>query len=111
MRNEGHVNPVFRWIGDKYNGIDLLINIVNLMNPGLILSQNNTRILRKNMETNIIGLCWVQREAAKLMAMRSEERKNIGHIVNVTSGVGQKIDMFWHDEFQNAHNGLYPASK
>lgn len=110
VRDEGHINPVFRWIGENYDGIDLLINNVNTMTKGLILNEDNTPQLREIMESNIIGLCLVIREAAKLMASRPQERKNIGHIINITSTVGQKIDLFWHDG-SNSINGLYPASK
>lgn len=113
VRDEGHINPVFRWIGENYDGIDLLINNVNTMTKGLILNEDNTPQLREIMESNIIGLCLVIREAAKLMASRPPERKNIGHIINITSTVGQKIDLFWHDGGGqgNCINGLYPASK
>lgn len=111
VRDEGHINPVFRWIGEKYEGIDLVVCNVNTMTKGLILSENNTAELREILESNIIGLCLVAREAAKLMAARPQERKDIGHIIIISSTVGQKIDLFWHDEFQNAQNGLYPASK
>lgn len=110
VRDEGHINPVFRWIGETYHGIDLLINNVNTMTKGLILNEDNTEALREIMESNIIGLCQVIREATKLMSSRPEERKNIGHIINITSTVGQKIDLFWHDG-SNSINGLYPASK
>lgn len=108
VREEGSVNPTFRWIGDKTNGIDLLITNANSMTKGLILSDDNTKQLRQIMETNIIGLCWVIREATKLMKMRAPERKNLGHIVNITSTVGQKLDACVQTK---PINGLYPAGK
>lgn len=43
------------------------------------------------METNIIGLCLVTREAVKLMKKRDEEQDSIGHIVNINSIFGHKI--------------------
>lgn len=43
------------------------------------------------METNIIGLCLVTREAVKLMKKRDEEKGTIGHIVNINSIFGHKI--------------------
>lgn len=108
FREEGSVTPLFRWIGDKYGGIDLLISNANCMTKGLILSEDNTSALRQIMETNIIGLCRVTREGAKLMAMRSPERKMIGHIINITSTVGQKVDACVQTK---PINGLYPAGK
>jgi NAD(P)-dependent dehydrogenase (short-subunit alcohol dehydrogenase family) len=57
VRDEGHINPVFRFIGEKYGGIDLLINNANAMSTGLILNDDNTQALREVMEANIIGLC------------------------------------------------------
>lgn len=88
VRDEGHVNPVFRFIGENYDGIDLLINNANSMVKGLILEDENTKDLRQIIETNIMGMCLVIREAAKLMKMRPQERKNIGHIINITSTIG-----------------------
>jgi len=108
VREEGSVRPLFRWIGEQFDGIDLLINNANCMLRGLILTEDNTKDLRKIMETNIIGLCLVTREAAKLMTMRAPERKNIGHIINITSTVGQKIDACVQTR---PINGLYPAGK
>lgn len=108
VREEGSVNPLFRHIGEKYGGIDLLINNANSMTKGLILCDDNTRLLRETMETNIFGLCFVAREGAKLMKMREPERKNIGHIIIVSSTVGQKIDSVVQTK---PINGLYPATK
>lgn len=78
------------------------------MTRGLILTENNTAELRQIMETNIIGLCLVAREATKLMKMRALERKEIGHIIIITSTVGQKIDACVQTK---PINGLYPAGK
>jgi len=108
FKEECSVKPLFRWIGEKFNGIDLLINNANCMTRGLILSEGNTGALRHIMETNIIGLCVVTREGVKLMSMRDPERKNIGHIINITSTVGQKVDACVQTK---PINGLYPAGK
>jgi NAD(P)-dependent dehydrogenase (short-subunit alcohol dehydrogenase family) len=108
VRYEEHVNPVFRYIGEKYGGVDLLINNVNSMDRGMILEDDNTAGLRKTMQTNIMGLCLVLREAAKLMKQRPTERKNIGHIVNITSAVGEA---FGTVQTHKPINALYPASK
>ena len=59
------------------------------------------------METNIMGLCMVTREAVKLMKMRPPEKKNIGHIINITSTVGQKTSLVQTKPI----NALYPASR
>jgi NAD(P)-dependent dehydrogenase (short-subunit alcohol dehydrogenase family) len=109
VRYEEHVNPVFRYIGERYGGIDLLINNVNSMDRGMILEDENTESLRKTMQTNIIGLCLVLREAAKLMKQRPADQKNIGHIVNITSAVGDMYGATSHAS--KPINALYPASK
>lgn len=108
VRDEGHVVPVFRWISENFYGIDLLVNNANEMVKGLILQDDNTEDLRKVMETNIMGMCLVIREAAKLMKMRPQEKKNIGHIINITSTIGQIMD---NRVKTKPVNGLYPASK
>lgn len=108
VKEEGSIAPVFRWIGEKYEGIDLLINNVNCMRVGGILDDGNTQDLRHVMVSNIMGMCLVIREGARQMKQRPAERKNIGHIVNILSTVGQKMDSVT----QNLTiNGLYPAGR
>lgn len=108
LREEATVNPLFRWIGDKYEGIDLLVCNANVMTKGLILEDENTSALRQIMQTNIIGLCWLLRESAKLFRLRPENRKNFGHVIVITSTVGQKVDGLVQTKPINA---LYPAIK
>lgn len=109
IKEEGHVQPIFNYIGDHYDGIDLLVNNANVMTKGLILDDDNTPILRDIMENNIIGMCVVTREASRLMKMRKEDRKNLGHVINILSIVGHK---FGPNSIRNKpRNGLYPASR
>lgn len=109
IKEEGHVQPIFRYIGDHYDGIDLLINNSNIMTKGLILDDDNTPVLRDVMENNIIGMCFVTREAARLMMLRKEERKQLGHVVNILSVVGHKFGV--NSIRSKPRNGLYPASR
>lgn len=62
-----------------------------VITKGLLLDEKNTVELYRTMETNIIGLCLVTREAVKLMKKRDEEQGTIGHIVNINSIFGHKI--------------------
>lgn len=55
------------------------------------MDAKNTVELYRTMETNIIGLCLVTREAVRLMKKRDEEVGSIGHIVNINSIFGHKI--------------------
>lgn len=91
ITDENQVKSVFKWISDKFDGIDLLINNANVMTKGLILDENNTDEMMHIMETNILALCVITREAVKLMKMRSMERKDLGHIVNINSIFGHKV--------------------
>lgn len=61
------------------------------------------------METNIIGLCLVTREAVRLMKKRDQELKTVGHIVNINSIFGHKIHACVPGT--KPLNGMYPASK
>lgn len=61
------------------------------------------------METNIIGLCLVTREATRLMKKRDEEQGTVGHIVNINSIFGHKIHACVPGT--KPLNGMYPASK
>lgn len=109
ITDEAQVKAVFRWIGDKYEGIDLMINNANVMTKGLILDDNNTAEMTHIMETNILALCIVTREAVKLMKMRPMERKDVGHIVNINSIFGHKVSASVPGS--KPMNGMYPASK
>jgi len=109
ITDESQVKAVFRYIGDKYEGIDLLINNANVMTKGLILDDNNYDELMHIMETNILSLCIVTREAVKLMKMRPLERKDVGHIININSIFGHKVTATVPGS--KPMNGMYPASK
>lgn len=107
--DETQLKAVFRWIGEKYDGIDLLVNNANINSQGLILDEKNTAEMVKIMETNILALCIVTREAVKLMKDRALERKDLGHIIVVNSIFGHKVASSVPGA--KPMNGLYPASK
>lgn len=109
IKDESQIKAVFRWIGEKYDGVDLLINNANVITKGLILDDNNTQEMHHIMETNILGLCIVTREAVKLMKQRPLERKDVGHIVNINSIFGHKVSASVPGS--KPMNGMYPASK
>lgn len=109
IKDESQIKAVFRWIGEKYDGIDLLINNANVITKGLILDDNNTDEMMHIMETNILGLCIVTREAVKLMKDRPMERKDVGHIININSIFGHKVSASVPGA--KPMNGMYPASK
>lgn len=91
LNDEEQIKAVFRHIGDKYDGIDLLVNNAELMKKGFIMDDKNTAIMYEIMETNVLALCVVTREAVKLMRMRAIDRKDVGHIININSIFGHKI--------------------
>ncbi|KAG5672099.1 hypothetical protein PVAND_002254 [Polypedilum vanderplanki] len=109
LTDEEQVKAVFRHIGEKYDGIDLLVNNANVMKKGLLLDQNNTNDMHYIMNTNVLALCIVTREAVKLMRQRTMERKDVAHIVNINSIFGHKIMATVPGT--TPMNGLYPASK
>lgn len=91
ITDEDQVKAVLRHIGDKYDGIDLLVNNANIMLKGFLLQEKNTADMHAIMNTNVLALCIVTREAVKLMRQRSNERKDVGHIVNINSIFGHKV--------------------
>lgn len=109
ITDEHQIKAVFRHIGEKFDGIDLLINNANVHSKGLILDDNNTSEMTKVMDTNILALCIVTREAVKLMRDRDNERKDLGHIVNINSIFGHKVAATVPGT--KPCNGMYPASK
>jgi len=109
IRDEHQVAAAFKWIEDVCGGVDLLINNAGVITKGLLLDPKNTLELYRTMETNIIGLCLVTREASRLMKKRDQEEGTIGHIVNINSIFGHKIHACVPGT--KPLNGMYPASK
>jgi NADP+-dependent farnesol dehydrogenase len=111
IRDKNQVAAAFRWIEEVYGGIDLLINNAGVITKGLLLDEKNTYELYRTMETNILGLLIVTKEAVQYMRKREEDvdKWSIGHIVNINSIFGHKI----HAAVPKTKpiNGLYPASK
>lgn len=91
ITDEEQVKAVFRHIGDQYDGIDLLVNNASVMLKGLLLNSNDTAGWHHIMNTNVLAMCVITREAVKLMRQRTYERKDVGHIVNINSIFGHKI--------------------
>jgi NADP+-dependent farnesol dehydrogenase len=112
IRDEKQVQAAFKWIEDVYGSVSLLINNAGVNTSKLLLDENNSTELYRTMETNIIGLCLVTREAIKLMKKQEEvetEGPATGHVVNINSIFGHKV----HSAVPGTKpiNGLYPASK
>lgn len=105
ITQEASVLSAYKWITEKYGGIDLLVNNAGVITKSLLTDCNNLKDLRKIMETNIIGLCLCTRESIKSM----KERDVRGHIVNINSIFGHKV----HQCVPGTKplNGMYPASK
>lgn len=91
LNDEDQVKAVFRHIGEKFDGIDMLCNNANVIKKGFIMDDKNTSDMYEIMETNVLSLCVVTREAVKLMRQRPMERKDLGHIVNINSIFGRKV--------------------
>lgn len=91
INDEEQVKAVFRHIGEKFDGIDLLVNNANVIKKGFLMDEKNTADMYEIMETNVLALCIVTREAVKLMKQRTLERKDLGHIVNINSIFGRKV--------------------
>lgn len=91
INDEEQVKAVFRHIGEKYDGIDLLVNNANVIKKGFIMDEKNTNDMYEIMETNVLSLCIITREAVKLMRSRDFVRKDIGHIININSIFGRKV--------------------
>lgn len=91
ITDEEQIKAVFRHIGDKYDGVDLLVNNASVMLKGFIMDEGNTTDMYRIMDINVLALCVVTREAVKLMRERHMERKDVGHIVNINSIFGHKV--------------------
>lgn len=91
ITDEDQLKEVLKTIGDQYDGIDLLVNNANVMVKGFILQDKNFADMHEIMDTNLLALCIVTREGVKLMRQRIIERKDVGHIININSIFGHKV--------------------
>ncbi|XP_053687359.1 farnesol dehydrogenase-like [Sabethes cyaneus] len=99
VSKEEDILKTFRWIEQKFGGVDVLINNAGILRE-TSLTQADTQKIREVLDTNVMGLVLCSREAFQSMKKRSVD----GHIVHINSIAGHQVPNF-------PGINIYPASK
>lgn len=87
VSKEEDILQTFRWIEEKFGGVDVLVNNAGTFNKTKLTEVGNSEKLRDTMDTNVMGLVFCTREAFQSMKKRSFD----GHIVHINSIVGHSM--------------------
>ncbi|EFA12017.1 farnesol dehydrogenase [Tribolium castaneum] len=99
LTNEEEIIKGFKWVTDNLGPVHILVNNAGVIQP-TNLTEGDTKMWKKILDTNVLGLSIATREAVKIM----NEKKIDGHIVHINSVAGHTVP--------NIPNiNMYPASK
>ncbi|XP_014221506.1 farnesol dehydrogenase-like [Trichogramma pretiosum] len=100
VTDENEVNENFKWIGQNFKTVHILVNNAGLFKTGTIegISTDDLQVI---MNTNVMGVLYCTRAAMKLMRKNDNE----GHIVNINSNAGRKVPAL------NIPMNIYAATK
>jgi len=98
MRREDDIVRCFAAAGDRFGGVDVLVNNAGLGRSAPI-SSAATELWREMLEVNVLGLAIATREAIRDM----ERRGRAGHVVNVASMASHRVP--------GPESGMYSATK
>lgn len=105
VSKESDIVSIFKWIDEKFGGVDVMINNAGVVRDTKLIDTNNTQSIRETWETNVMGLVLCSREAYQSMKRRSVA----GHIININSIVGHSIP-FSVEAILSSYN-MYAPSK
>lgn len=86
MMKEEDILNAFKWTTNNVGPVHILINNAGMMTY-TSLSDGDTDLWRRVLDTNIMGLCIATREAIRIMKSNNID----GHIVHMNSVVGHKV--------------------
>lgn len=90
VSKEEDILKTFKWVEEKFGGVDVLINNAGILRQTDLLDADNTQMLREVVDTNVMGLVLCSREAYQSMKKRSVD----GHIVHINSIAGHRVVNF-----------------
>ncbi|KAH8385753.1 hypothetical protein KR009_003074 [Drosophila setifemur] len=104
VSKEDQVVSAFNWINRELQGADILLNNAGITCETELVTPGNTKILKKVLDTNVMGVIWCTREAFANMKSRGGE----GHVLIINSIAGHQVLNFI--DLLPSFN-IYPATK
>lgn len=103
ISNQDSINETFKWIGENFSEINILVNnaAVGLFISLLSESEESTNAINNTINTNLTGVVHCTRKAVGLMKKHS----NPSIIINISSTLAHRIPFTGHSF------NIYPPTK
>lgn len=105
LQQESDVKAAFKWIEEKFGGVDVLVNNAGIVTQTSLVAADNTEKIKSVIDTNIMGVMYCTREAFQSMKKRNVD----GHIITINSVTGHNVPYFVNTPFPSMN--IYPATK
>lgn len=105
LQQEDDVRAAFKWIEEKFGGVDVLVNNAGIVTQANLIDLDNTAKIKSVIDTNVLGVVYCTREAFQSM----KKRNSHGHIITINSVAGHHVPYTVNTEFPSFN--IYPATK
>lgn len=105
LQQEDNVRAAFKWVEEKFGGVDVLVNNAGIVSQTNLVDLDNTEKIKSVIDTNVLGVVYCTREAFHSMKNRNVD----GHIVVINSVAGHKVPYTVNTPFPSFN--IYPATK